>query len=155
LMSWREYHLAWHPNLIFCSSAAWLDSSQIISAVSIKVVMTDLSCGWCQFVRSLYGCVLSTACLSDVSRCLLARISKKLSKYLHVFLPLSQSNIIFYSISLTLCRCLSLSVSCCSHLKHRTSMKRFAALQFLNRKIVGLFGLGINPSQGRYLHRAT
>jgi hypothetical protein len=42
--------------------------------------------------------------------------------------------------------------SCCSHLKHRASVKRFVSLQFLNlRQSVGLLGRGISPSQGRYL----
>jgi hypothetical protein len=43
--------------------------------------------------------------------------------------------------------------SCCSHLEHRASVKRFVPLQFLNlRHSVGLLGWGISPSQGRYLH---
>jgi hypothetical protein len=42
--------------------------------------------------------------------------------------------------------------SCCSHLEHRASGKRFVSLQFLNlRHSVGLLGRGISPSQGRYL----
>jgi hypothetical protein len=46
--------------------------------------------------------------------------------------------------------------SCCSHLEHKASVKRFVSLQFLNfRQSVGLLGLGISPSQGRYLHRTT
>jgi hypothetical protein len=46
--------------------------------------------------------------------------------------------------------------SCCSHLEHRTFMKRFVSLQFLNlRQSVGPLGRGISPSQGRYLHRTT
>jgi hypothetical protein len=46
----------------------------------------------------------------------------------------------------------SLSYSCCSHLEHRTSVKRFVSLQFLNlRQSVELLGVGISPSQGRYL----
>jgi hypothetical protein len=39
-----------------------------------------------------------------------------------------------------------------SHLEHRASVKRFVSLQFLNlRQSVGLLGLGIGLSQGRYL----
>jgi hypothetical protein len=46
--------------------------------------------------------------------------------------------------------------SCCSHLEHRTAVKRFVSLQFLNlRQSVGLLGRGISPTQGRYLHRTT
>jgi hypothetical protein len=52
--------------------------------------------------------------------------------------------------------------SCCSHLDHRASVKRFVSLQFLNlRHSVGLLELVISPSQGRYLtqtqnkHRQT
>jgi hypothetical protein len=42
--------------------------------------------------------------------------------------------------------------SCCSHLEHRASVKRFVSLQFLNlRRSVELFGRVISPSQGRYL----
>jgi hypothetical protein len=42
--------------------------------------------------------------------------------------------------------------SCCSHLEHRASVKRFVSLQFLNlRHSVGLLGQVISPSQGRYL----
>jgi hypothetical protein len=42
--------------------------------------------------------------------------------------------------------------SCCSHLEHRTSMKRFFSLQFINlRHSVRLLGRVINPSQDRYL----
>jgi hypothetical protein len=42
--------------------------------------------------------------------------------------------------------------SCCSHLEHRTSLKRFASLQFLNlRHSAGLLGRVISPSQSRYL----
>jgi hypothetical protein len=37
--------------------------------------------------------------------------------------------------------------------EHRSSMKRFVLLQFLNlRQSVELLGRGISPSQGRYLH---
>jgi hypothetical protein len=37
-------------------------------------------------------------------------------------------------------------------LEHRTSVKRFISLHFLNlRQSVGLLGRGIRPSQGRYL----
>jgi hypothetical protein len=50
---------------------------------------------------------------------------------------------------------LSLSLSsCCSHLEHRASMKRFVSVQFLNPKTVGRSPwTGISPSQGRYLHK--
>jgi hypothetical protein len=42
--------------------------------------------------------------------------------------------------------------SCCSHLEHRASVKRFISLQFLDlRHTVELFGRVISPSQGRYL----
>jgi hypothetical protein len=44
--------------------------------------------------------------------------------------------------------------SCCSHLEHRTSVKRFVSLHFLNlTKSVGLLGRGISPTHDRYLHR--
>jgi hypothetical protein len=40
--------------------------------------------------------------------------------------------------------------SCCSHLEHRTSVKRFVSLHFLNlRHSVRLLGRVISPSQGR------
>jgi hypothetical protein len=46
--------------------------------------------------------------------------------------------------------------SCCFHLNHRASVKRFVSLQILDlRKSVGLLGWGISPSQGRYLHTNT
>jgi hypothetical protein len=46
--------------------------------------------------------------------------------------------------------------SCCSHLEHRASVKRFISLQLLDfRQSVGLLGRGISPSEGRYLHRTT
>jgi hypothetical protein len=42
--------------------------------------------------------------------------------------------------------------SCCSHLDHRASVKRFVSLQFLNlRQSVRLLGQGISPSLGRYI----
>jgi hypothetical protein len=42
--------------------------------------------------------------------------------------------------------------SCCSHVEHRASVKRFDSLQFINlRQSAGLFGRGISPSLGRYL----
>jgi hypothetical protein len=42
--------------------------------------------------------------------------------------------------------------SCCSHLEHRASVKRFVSLQFLNiAHSVGLLGRRISPSQGPYL----
>jgi hypothetical protein len=44
------------------------------------------------------------------------------------------------------------SCCCCSHLEHKTSVKRFVSLQFLNlRHSIGLLGRAISPSQGRYL----
>jgi hypothetical protein len=46
--------------------------------------------------------------------------------------------------------------SCCSHLEHRTSVKRFVSFQFLNpTQSVGLLGRWISPSQGCYLRRTT
>jgi hypothetical protein len=46
--------------------------------------------------------------------------------------------------------------SCCSHLEHRASVKRFVSLQFLNlRQSVGFLGRWISPSQGRCLHMTT
>jgi hypothetical protein len=43
---------------------------------------------------------------------------------------------------------LSLSLSYCSHLEHRTSVKRFVSLRFHNLgQPVGLLGRGISPSQ--------
>jgi hypothetical protein len=45
------------------------------------------------------------------------------------------------------------SCSCYSHLDHRASAKRFVSLQILNLiQSVGIFGRGISPMQGRYLH---
>jgi hypothetical protein len=42
--------------------------------------------------------------------------------------------------------------SCCSHLEHRASVKRFVSPQFLNlTHPVGLLGRVISPSEGRYL----
>jgi hypothetical protein len=50
----------------------------------------------------------------------------------------------------------SYQYSCCSHLEHTASVKRFVSLQFPNlRQSVGHFGLKISPSQGRYLTRTT
>jgi hypothetical protein len=40
--------------------------------------------------------------------------------------------------------------SCCSHLEHRASVKRFVSLQFL-RQSVGLLGWVMSPSHGRYI----
>jgi hypothetical protein len=46
--------------------------------------------------------------------------------------------------------------SCCSHLEHSASVKRFVSLQFVILSYsVTLLGRGISPTQGRYLHRAT
>jgi hypothetical protein len=45
--------------------------------------------------------------------------------------------------------------SCCTHLEHRASVKRFVSLQFLNvRHSVGLLGRVISPAQSRYLTQA-
>jgi hypothetical protein len=45
--------------------------------------------------------------------------------------------------------------SCCSHLEHTASVKRFISLQFLNlRHSVGLLGRVVRPSQCRYLTQA-
>jgi hypothetical protein len=45
-----------------------------------------------------------------------------------------------------------LADSCCSHLEHRISVKRFVSLQFLIlRHSIGLIGRVISLSQGRYL----
>jgi hypothetical protein len=42
--------------------------------------------------------------------------------------------------------------SCCSHLEHRASVKRFVSLQFFNlRYSVGHLGRVISQSRGRYL----
>jgi hypothetical protein len=42
--------------------------------------------------------------------------------------------------------------SCCSNLEHRSSVKRFVSLQFLNlRHSVELLRRVISPSQGRYV----
>jgi hypothetical protein len=44
--------------------------------------------------------------------------------------------------------------SSCFHLKHRTSVKRFVSLQFINfRQSIGPLGREISSSQRRYLHR--
>jgi hypothetical protein len=41
-------------------------------------------------------------------------------------------------------------------LGHRTCVKRFVSLQFLDLRLsVGLLGRGISPTQGRYLRRTT
>jgi hypothetical protein len=46
--------------------------------------------------------------------------------------------------------------SCCSHLEHRASVKRFVSLQFLNLShSVGLLGRVISLSQVRYLYIKT
>jgi hypothetical protein len=48
---------------------------------------------------------------------------------------------------------INLSISCCFHLEHRASVKRFVSLQFLNlRQSAGLLGRRISPT---YLHRTT
>jgi hypothetical protein len=42
--------------------------------------------------------------------------------------------------------------SCCSHLEHPASVKRFVSLQFFNLGYsAGLLGREISPSKGRYL----
>jgi hypothetical protein len=46
--------------------------------------------------------------------------------------------------------------SSCSHLEHRTSVKRFVSLQFLNSwQSVGLLGRELSPSRSLYLHRTA
>jgi hypothetical protein len=46
--------------------------------------------------------------------------------------------------------------SCCSHLGHTASLKRFVSLQFLNlRQSAGIPRQGIRPTQGRYVYRTT
>jgi hypothetical protein len=85
-----------------------------------------------------------------------------------IFKGLRLENIIAFSVTVECCfvhkRWLSLTppvqrwyvpsiYSCCFHLEHRTSAKHFVSFQFLNfRQSVGLLGLVISPSQGRYLH---
>jgi hypothetical protein len=45
---------------------------------------------------------------------------------------------------------------CCCHLEHKTFVKRFVSLQFLNlRQSVGLLGRRISSLQVRYLHTDT
>jgi hypothetical protein len=66
---------------------------------------------------------------------------------------------IYLSICLSVCLSVYLSIylsiyPCCSHLEHRTFVKRVFSVQFL-RQSVGLLGRGISPTQVRYLHRAT
>jgi hypothetical protein len=62
----------------------------------------------------------------------------------------------FYPISYCLV-CLSVYLfSCCSHLEHRASVKRFVSLQLLDLgQSIGLLREGISSSQGRDLHRTT
>jgi hypothetical protein len=53
----------------------------------------------------------------------------------------------------TFTRIISNFYSCCSHLEHRASAKRFVSLQFLNFRLsVGLLGRGISQLQGLYIH---
>jgi hypothetical protein len=67
---------------------------------------------------------------------------------------------------LQICICLSvclsiyqssyLSIPAAPTLEHRASVKRFVSPHFLNLgQSLGLPGMGISPSQGRYLHRTT
>jgi hypothetical protein len=65
---------------------------------------------------------------------------------------------IYLSVCLSVCLSVSiyLSISCCSHLEHTASVKRFVSPQFLNlRQSVGPLGGGISPTQGRYLQKIT
>jgi hypothetical protein len=68
-------------------------------------------------------------------------------------LPVKKSALFcFHMLVLALPAVSSSSSSCCFHLEHRTSVKRFVSLHFLNlRQSAGLLGQGIGPSQGRYL----
>jgi hypothetical protein len=76
---------------------------------------------------------------------------------MNIVLSLSIHLSIHLSIYLPICLSLCLYIyiyfySCCSHLKHRASVKRFVSLQFLNlRQPVGLLGRVISPTQDRYL----
>jgi hypothetical protein len=73
-----------------------------------------------------------------------------LSIYLSIYLST------YLSIYLSVYLSIYLSIPHFSHLEHRASVKRFVSLQSLNlRQSVGLLGGGINPTQGRYLHRTT
>jgi hypothetical protein len=93
----------------------------------------------CLAMDVLFLCRLARAGMCFPSGCL--------AIYIHVTV-LNKSSILEY---------LSISVySCCSHLEHRASLKRFVSFQFLNlRQSVGLLGRGIIPTQGLYLHRTT
>jgi hypothetical protein len=89
------------------------------------------------------------------------------STYLYIYLSIYTSIYlcIYISIHLFINVCIHLSMylyiylsnySSCSHLEHWASVKRFVSLQFVNlRQSVGLLGLGISPTQGRYQHRKT
>jgi hypothetical protein len=51
---------------------------------------------------------------------------------------------------------LHVTISCCSHFEHRTSVKLFVSLQFINfGQLVGLHERGIRPAESHYLHRTT
>jgi hypothetical protein len=55
---------------------------------------------------------------------------------------------------LSLSLSLSLSISCCSHLEHMASMKRFVSLQFLHLgQSLGLLEWGFGLPQDRYQHK--
>jgi hypothetical protein len=78
-----------------------------------------------------------------------------LSIYLSICLSLSVCLSLRLSIYISMSVCLSI-YSCCSHLEHRASMKRFVSLQFLNpRQSIGLLGRAIRPMQDCYLHRIS
>jgi hypothetical protein len=83
-------------------------------------------------IQMLHCGLMLTVCLSV---CPTAYLSVCLSIYLSIYLTIYPR---------------------CSHLEHRTSLKRFVSLQFLNlRQSVGPLGREISPTQGRYLHRTT
>jgi hypothetical protein len=64
-----------------------------------------------------------------------------------------RSFVIIYHLS---CKDILLSIcSCCCHLEHRASVKRFVSFQFLSLRLVRLLGRWISPSQAPYLRRAT
>jgi hypothetical protein len=75
----------------------------------------------------------------------------------------TQSNMLVHALFTHLgYACMSLCIvrkcmySCCSHLEHTASVKRFVSLQFVNvRQSVGLLGRGMSPSQGRHPHTNT
>jgi hypothetical protein len=89
-------------------------------------------------------------------------LSIYLPTYLSIYLPICLSTYlsIYPSIHLSIYPPIYLSIlsiylsiySCCSHLEHSPTVKRFVSLQFLNlRHSIGLLGRGISPSQCRNL----